>query len=86
MNRGSVRFVVRRLEHKGNPQPFANLFVVPRTTEGEVEILQHIHAAQKDEGPIVGEADAVELDLTRCHLLFESLAEPTALLTGDCER
>ena len=54
--------------------------------EGEVEILQHIHAAQKDEGPIVGEADAVELDLTCCHLLFESLAEPTALLTEDCER
>jgi hypothetical protein len=24
--------------------------------------------------------------LTCCHLLFESLAKPTALLTGDCER
>ena len=82
MNRGSVRLVVRRLEHKGDPQPFAYLFVVPRATEGEVEILQHIYAAQKDEGPIVGEADAVELDLTRCHLLLESLAEPTAFLNG----
>ena len=82
MNRGSVRFVVRRLEHQGDPQPFAHLFVVPRATEGEVEILQHIHAAQQDERPIVGEADAVELDLTRCHLLLESLAEPTALRSG----
>ncbi len=86
MNRGSIRLVVRALKHQRDPQSFAHLFVVPRAAEGEVEILQHIYSAQQDEGQIIGEADAVELDLTRCHHLPESLLELTALLSGDSWR
>ena len=67
MNRGAVGLVVGRFEHKGNAQALAHLLVVAGAVQGEVEILEHVHAAQQGEGLVVGEGDAAELDRTRCH-------------------
>ena len=47
--------------------PLTHLFVVVGAAQGEIEIFQNVHAAQQDEGSIVGEGDVAELDLTRCH-------------------
>ena len=59
---------------------------MPGAAQGEIEILQNIHAAQQDEGSIVGEGDVAELDLTRCHPLFQGLAELTGSVLRVCER
>jgi hypothetical protein len=59
-----IRFVVRGFKHQGNAQAFTDGFVVASAVQGEVQVLQDIHASQEDKGLVVRERDISELYLS----------------------
>jgi hypothetical protein len=59
-----IGFVVRGFEHQGNTEAFTDSFVVASAVQGEVQVLQDIHASQKDKGLVVRERDVSELYLS----------------------
>ena len=59
-----IGFVVRGFKHQGNAQAFTDSFVVASAVEGEVQVLQDIHASQEDKGLVVRERDVSELYLS----------------------
>jgi hypothetical protein len=59
-----IGFVVRGFKHQGNTKAFTDSFEVASAVEGEVQVLQDIHASQEDKGLVVRERDVSELYLS----------------------
>ena len=78
VNRRAVGLVVGRLEDKRDVQSLADILVVLRATQGEVQILEDVDPAQEGEGPVVGDGEVTELDLSHHDLEVPPISrEPT---------
>ena len=68
MQAGSVGLVEAGFEHIGDIQLAADFHIDFGNFHGQIAAFQHVHAAEQNEGAVVGNGEAVKRDLRKSGL------------------